>query len=93
MKTFLIIYCAVVVAMSLVAFVMYHADKRKAIKGKWRTPEAALLGVGVLFGALGALLAMNCFRHKTKHWYFWAVNVLALIAHIAIAVAVCLLCF
>jgi uncharacterized membrane protein YsdA (DUF1294 family) len=93
MKEFLIVYCVVVVVMSLVAFVMYYSDKRKAEKGKWRTPEAALLGVGVLFGALGALLGMNCFRHKTKHRYFWAVNILALIALVALPVAVCVFLF
>jgi uncharacterized membrane protein YsdA (DUF1294 family) len=93
MKEFLIIYLAVIVVMSIIAFFMYLSDKRKAEKGKWRTPEATLLGVGVLGGAVGALLGMKCFRHKTKHWYFWAVNILALIAHIAIPVAVCLLVF
>ena len=62
------------------------ADKKKAKKGKWRTPEATLLGVGFCGGALGALFAMNTLRHKTKHWYFWVVNVIGLILHAVIAV-------
>ena len=32
-----------------------------------------------LGGAAGALLAMRVARHKTKHWYFWALNILGLV--------------
>ena len=65
-------------AMSVLALLLYGADKRRARKKRRRTPESVLLGVGLLGGALGALLGMELFRHKTKHWYFWAVNLLAL---------------
>lgn len=74
------------VLMSALAFILYGADKRKAKKRRWRTPESVLLGVGLLGGAIGALLGMNFFRHKTKHWYFWAINVLALALHIALLI-------
>ena len=60
--------------------------KKKAKKGAWRTPEAVLLGYGFFGGAIGALFAMNKFRHKTKHWYFWVVNILGLIWQIALPV-------
>ncbi len=60
--------------MSVIAFFLYLGDKRKAKKGKWRTPEAVLLSVGFFGGSPGALLGMYLFRHKTKHWYFWVVN-------------------
>lgn len=85
---FLLIYLGVIVLMSLVAFFAYWSDKRKAKNGKWRTKESVLLGLGALGGAIGAIAAMNCFRHKTKHWYFWAVNIIALIAHIALAIVI-----
>ena len=65
-------------AVSLVAFIAYGLDKRKAKKGLWRTKEAVLLGLGFCGGAVGALLGMKAFRHKTKHWYFWVVNILGL---------------
>lgn len=65
-------------AVSLVAFIAYGLDKRKAKKGLWRTKETVLLGLGVCGGAVGALLGMKAFRHKTKHWYFWVVNILGL---------------
>lgn len=75
-----LIWCAV---MSVTAFILYAADKAKAKSKKWRTPEKTLLLCGVFGGAAGALLGMKICRHKTKHWYFWAVNLLALGAHIA----------
>ena len=72
--------------MSVVAFLLYGADKRRAKKKLWRTPESVLLGVGVLGGALGALVGMKTFRHKTRHWYFWAVNFLSLALHVAVLI-------
>lgn len=72
MTTAVILTYAVV--MSLIALILYGRDKRKAKKGAWRTPEAVLLGIGLLGGSMGALLGMYLFRHKTKHWYFWLFN-------------------
>ena len=79
-------YAAFLALMSLVTFIFYAADKRKAKKSKWRIPEATLLGLGFCGGAVGALLAMKYVRHKTKHWYFWVVNIVGLLLHIVIAV-------
>ena len=70
--------------LSLIAVFLYGGDKRKAKKKRWRTPEAVLLSIGFFGGAAGALLGMQIFRHKTKHWYFWAVNILGLIWQIAL---------
>ena len=64
--------------LSLVAFVLYALDKAKARRGAWRIPEKTLLLTGFCGGAVGALLAMQLFRHKTKHFYFYVVNVLGL---------------
>lgn len=65
--TYFLIYLA---AVNFAAFVMYGIDKRKAIRGKWRTPESALLGVAVIGGSLGAWAGMYVFRHKTRHKKF-----------------------
>ena len=70
--------------MSLIAFVQYGRDKRLAKRGARRTPEKVLLGVGFFGGAIGALLGMQTFRHKTKHWYFYAVNIIGLILQLAL---------
>ncbi len=75
---------------SVVTFLFYGADKRKARKGRFRISEAALLTLGAIGGAAGALAGMRAFRHKTRHWYFWAVNGLALTAHTAVIVWLCI---
>ena len=77
-----LLFCA---GMSVIAFFAYGIDKRRAKKNKWRTPEAVLFSFGIFGGALGALLGMKFFHHKTRHWYFWVINVLALALQIAIA--------
>ena len=84
----LIIVFAAIAFMSIVAFILYGVDKSKAKREAWRIPEAVLLGWGFFGGAAGARCAMKAFRHKTMHWYFWAVNILGLILHIAIIVAI-----
>ena len=70
---------------SLIAFITYGVDTGKSIERAWRVPEKVLLGMGLLGGSAGALVAMNIFRHKTKHWYFWVVNVIGLIIQAGIA--------
>lgn len=77
-------YLAFLALMSVIAFVLYAADKRKAQKNRWRIKEATLLGTGFFGGAAGALLAMELLRHKTKHWYFWAVNIAGLLVQGAV---------
>lgn len=81
-----VILLAVYAVLSVIAFCMYAADKKKAKKGAWRIPEKVLLGLGFLGGAIGALLGMKLLRHKTKHWYFWAVNIAGLLWQIALPV-------
>ena len=90
---FLWIYVALVIVMSFVTFFFYLADKQKAKKGEWRIKEAVLLGLGVLGGAIGALIAMQTFRHKTKHWYFWVVNIISVILHVVAGVGICIAIF
>ena len=70
----MIAYGAFIFLMSMIAFILYGVDKRKAKKEMWRIPEAVLLNFGFFGGAIGALLGMKMFRHKTKHWYFWFFN-------------------
>ncbi len=71
---------------SFVAFAMYGVDKMKAINGSWRISEKALLLTSFLGGAVGGLLGMQLFRHKTKHWYFYAVNILGIIWQVALII-------
>ena len=73
-------------AVNLLAFALYGIDKAKAKRGAWRIPEATLLLVAFLGGSVGALLGMELFRHKTKHWKFKILVPLFLVMHIALAV-------
>ena len=68
---------------SLIAFALYGIDKSRARRGAWRISEKTLLLTGFLVGAPGALLAMQLFRHKTRHGYFYFVNLLGLLWQIA----------
>ena len=82
MQKFYFIFLA---GMSVIALILYGVDKHRAKARAWRIPEAVLLGFGLFGGAFGALIGMNAFHHKTKHWYFWVVNVTGLIVQAAIA--------
>lgn len=75
---------AVYTAISLIAFFAYGIDKYKAKKRHFRISEATLLCLGFFGGSVGALLGMNLFRHKTRHWYFWAVNLVGLVWQLAL---------
>ena len=62
-------------------------DKKKAINGLYRTPEAVLIALAVLGGAFGAYMAMQRFRHKTKHLKF-TIGIPVILA-LQIVLAVC----
>ena len=72
-----LIYLAVI---NVVTFFVYGIDKwrstsgrllptgrKKAKNSKWRIREAALLGLAVLGGSIGAWLGMKVWHHKTQH--------------------------
>src|SRR5690554_7643852 len=58
----LLAYCA----MSLLSIWQYSRDKHNAQTGAWRIPEKHLHSVKLPVGCLGALLARQLLRHKTK---------------------------
>ena len=82
MKTILLLF----VAVNLISFALYGLDKLKAKKGLWRIRESTLLLIALLGGSVGALLGMEVFRHKTKHWQFKVLVPVFLAVHIALAV-------
>lgn len=63
----IIIYLVII---NLLAFALMGIDKKRAMKGAWRIPEKSLFLAVILGGALGGVLGMKHFHHKTQHWYF-----------------------
>ena len=58
---------------SVMAFLLYWSDKRKARADAWRTPENVLHALELAGGWPGALLAQQLFRHKTRKVSFQVV--------------------
>lgn len=63
MRMMLIYY---LLAVNVLTFIVYGVDKWKARRGRWRVPEATLMGLAALGGSVGAWMAMQLFRHKTQ---------------------------
>ena len=54
------------IGINILTFLVFGIDKWKARRGKWRIPEATLIGMSIAGGSIGALLGMYLFRHKTQ---------------------------
>lgn len=71
-------------AINIVLFVVMGVDKYKAIRRRWRIPEATLFILALVGGACGGTVGMYSFRHKTKHWYFAVFFPLLALAQLAL---------
>lgn len=69
---------------SVLTFLMYGLDKRRAVKGAWRIRESTLHLLELLGGFPGALLGQGVFRHKMQKWSFRIVTWVIALAHGAI---------
>ena len=86
MKPILYAVSAAFLIMSTATYIAYGRDKRLAKTNKRRIPEKVLLSLSFFGGAAGALAAMQLFRHKTKHWYFYTVGIAGLLWQAALLV-------
>ena len=73
-----------VLAGNLLAFVVYGYDKHQARVHGDRIPERVLLWLAV-FGGLGAFVACELFRHKTRKQPFRSLMLGALVIHVGVA--------
>ena len=69
--------------MSVVAFALYAADKRRAARRQWRISEATLHLVELLGGWPGALVAQHALRHKRQKRRYLAIFWLIVAGHAA----------
>jgi len=72
--------------LSVLAYLLYAADKRAAVAGTRRTPERTLLLASLLGGWPGAVVAQQVLRHKNRKtsfqlafWLAVAANLIALL--------------
>ncbi len=77
-------YVVFIGIMSVITFVVFGIDKRRAIKKQWRIPEKTLFTLTLCGGFLGEIAGMLAFRHKTKHTSFYVVFFISLILHAGI---------
>lgn len=52
-------------------FLIMLVDKRKAVRGLWRIPEATLMTIAAIGGSIGSLAGMHTFHHKTRKPKFY----------------------
>ncbi len=72
------------VIINIVTFAIFGMDKKRAQNKGQRVSERTLFRLCAAGGALGGLLGMKVFRHKTKHNKFrWGVPVLFFVELIA----------
>jgi len=58
------------ILINIAGFLMMRADKRRAVRHKWRIRERSLFLCAAIGGSAGSWIGMYVFRHKTKHLRF-----------------------
>ena len=77
-------------AVNVLGFALMGIDKYKAKKRGFRIPEATLFVVAIIGGAIGSIVGMFMFNHKTRKRYFVFGMPAILILHIALVIALIL---
>ena len=84
----LVAYATVVAVMSLICFLAYGLDKRRAADGARRVPERSLHVLTFLGGWPGAWIGQRQFCHKTQKVTFRIVFWMTVFLHLGIVGAV-----
>ncbi|MHA1577935.1 MAG: DUF1294 domain-containing protein [Candidatus Thorarchaeota archaeon] len=72
------------VIINVIAFLGMWWDKRKAAKQDWRVSEVTLFILGFIGGAIGIIVGMYRFRHKTQKRSFQVITIVGLISSLII---------
>jgi uncharacterized membrane protein YsdA (DUF1294 family) len=67
------------VIINFLALMTMWWDKRRARNDGWRVSEATLLLMGFFGGAIGLIIGMFRFRHKTRKSFFQTITLIGLI--------------
>lgn len=76
------------IVVNIVGFALMRADKRRAVRHKWRIRERSLFLCAVIGGSAGSWAGMYVFRHKTQHLRFVLGMPTILVLQIATAVLI-----
>lgn len=79
LKLIFSVYLSLMAFMSLLTFLLYRKDKKRAIEGKERIKEKTLLLFSCYNGAIGSLIGRIVSHHKTDKKYFSIVIYFSLI--------------
>ena len=82
-------FALVLLALNLFTMLRFWQDKKRAVAGERRIPEAHLLSLALIGGSPGALAARRMFRHKTRKQPFstWLFLIVAIQAGLLIGLA------
>ena len=67
------------VGINILAFLIYGIDKYNAVHKIYRVSEYSLFILSIFGGAIGSLIGMRVFHHKTRKIIFWIINIISLI--------------
>ena len=68
MEKMLVLYLAVI---NIISFVAMRIDKKRAKKHKYRISEGFLIALSIFGGAVGSLIGMVVYKHKTSKKKFY----------------------
>lgn len=66
----MVLFILYLILVNIFGYIICWYDKMQAIHRKYRVSEKFLFAVAMVGGAFGIYLAMQIFRHKTKHRTF-----------------------
>jgi uncharacterized membrane protein YsdA (DUF1294 family) len=79
-ELYMVIYYVIV---NIIGLLIMREDKKRAKQHAWRISEKTLFLIALLGGALGGIIGMYTYRHKTKHPSFKIGFPLFMLLHIA----------